>query len=181
MRFPLSILLVLLALLAPRTARAQAEPLAPRMDPRLHVATVPLQTASGQQVRVYVLDAAAGPDGAPDLALALGGIVGGGVGMFAGMFAGALLDGDADEDCIDFCFGPGLILGFLGGEALGIAGGVHLANGRRGSLPLSMLTSVGILAASLVLANEVPIMLLLTPVTQIIISGAVERRTSRDR
>lgn len=171
MRFSLIGLFLLFASLAPRSANAQAvDPLPSRLVPPAMLAAAATAPAADAQ-----------PGGRSPEVLALGGVVGGGVGMFAGMFAGALLDGPADEDCIDFCFGPGLILGTLAGEALGIAAGVHLANGRRGSLPKSALTSAGILAVGLVAGNNVPEMLVVVPVSQIVASITVERRTARNR
>jgi hypothetical protein len=171
MRFLLVCLLLLCALLAPRPAHAQApDPLPSRLAPPAMPFASPADRAAAAQ----------GEGRSPEL-LALGGIVGGGVGMFAGMLGGALLDGEPDEDCIDFCFGPGLILGTLAGEALGVAAGVHLANGRRGSLPVGALTSAGILAVGLVAGNDVPEMLVVVPVSQIVAAITVERRTARRR
>lgn len=116
----------------------------------------------------------------PEL-LALGGVVGGGVGLVAGVLAGAWLDGAADPECIDFCIGMGAVVGALAGEALGLALGVHLTNGRRGSLPLGMLTSAGILTVGAIGGNNIPPMLVMVPVSQLIGTVTVERRTERRR
>ena len=116
----------------------------------------------------------------PEL-LALGGVLGGGAGLVVGALAGAWLEGPADPDCIDFCIGWEPIVGALAGEALGLALGVHLTNGRRGSLPLGMLTSAGILTVGAIGGNNIPPMLLIVPVSQIIATVTVERRTERRR
>lgn len=182
MRPALAVLLVLLALAAPRAAHAQstAQLLAGvPSDPPL---VVLVHQASGASRPVLVaLDSVRVPRERATGWLVAGGVAGGGVGMFAGMIAGALIDGKADEDCIDFCFGPGLILGTLAGEALGGALGVHLANGRRGSLPLGMLTSAGILTLGLFTALEVPEILLVIPVAQLVGAIRIERATAPAR
>ena len=172
MRFPLACLLLPLALLVPRSTHAQAvDPLPSLLAPPVVSAAAAPMVAADTLRR----------GGASSGALAVAGVLGGGVGMFAGMFAGAALDGPPHEDCIDFCFGPGVVYGFLLGEALGISTAVHLANGRRGSLPLGALTSAGILAVGLVAGNDKPEILLLLPVAQIVGAITVERRTARRR
>lgn len=64
---------------------------------------------------------------------------------------------------------------------MGIATGVHLANGRRGSLPLGALASAGILAVGLVASSEQPELALVVPIGQIVGAVNVERRTARRR
>lgn len=172
MRVPLVCLALPLALLASRPAHAQVpDPLPALLAPPV----VSAAAAPGERV------ARAQREGASGGTLAMGGLVGGGVGMFVGMFAGAALDGPPPEDCIDFCFGPGLVYGTLLGEALGVAAGVHLANGRHGSLSRGALTSAGILALGLLVGSEQPELLLVVPVGQIIGAATVERRTARHR
>jgi hypothetical protein len=175
MRLSIAILLVHGTLLAPTSANAQhaAELLTGlRVDPPPPAAALPtLSTRDGLE------RALAKGRRSPEL-LAMAGAVGGGVGLFTGMAVGALLDHSVDEDCIEFCFGPGMILGTLAGEALGIALGVHLANGRTGSLPLGMLASAAILVVGGVAGNEIPIMLVMVPVAQIVGAIQVERTTS---
>lgn len=117
----------------------------------------------------------------PQELLALGGVLGGGAGLVVGGIAGSLLQGGKDPDCIDFCFGWQPIVGALAGEAFGVALGVHLANGRRGSLPLGMLTSAGILTVGAIAGHETPEMLLVVPVSQVIAAVTVERGTERRR
>jgi hypothetical protein len=169
MRPSLASLLVLFALLLASPAHAQlADPAA--TGPR---AWAPMMT---QPVAVVQPER-----GRPPELLALGGVLGGGAGLVAGVIAGLWLDGPAPEDCIDFCFGWGTIIGGLAGEALGVALGVHLANGGRGSLPLGALTSASILTVGLIGGNDIPEMLLIVPVSQLIATITVERRTESRR
>lgn len=120
-----------------------------------------------------------GEAGGSTSAMVLGGVLGAGAGTVAGWLVGAYVDGEPDPDCIDFCFGPALVLGTLAGEALGLAAGVHLANGRRGSLPLSVLTSAGILAAGIMVGHEHAGTLVLVPVSQLVGAIWMERETPR--
>lgn len=176
MRVSPAVLLVFLALLIPRAAHAQFRD---QLYPGAWTAQV-VAPVDGVLPSVAALDGEwAGRRSTP--ALVVGGVLGGGVGMIAGMLAGGLMDGPPDEDCIDFCFGPGLILGILGGEALGIAAGVHLANGRDGSLPIGMLTSAGILVLGLLAAQDAPSLILALPIAQITGAVTAERRTERRR
>lgn len=183
MRLVLALLLAVCAAFAPHAGHAQfrdqlyTSPVLPSSA----AADAPAQPTLLLVIPADAFGAVAGPEGASDPALILGGVVGGGVGLVAGMFVGAVLDGRADPDCIDFCFGPGLVIGLLAGEALGAAAGVHIANGRRGSLPLGMLTSAGILTFGLVAGNEYPPSLVIVPLSQLIGSIWVERRTARRR
>jgi hypothetical protein len=176
MRVLLATLLVLLALLSSRPCHAQMDGMVPRMDPRLHPAAAPLHASSARPVYVVADSSRSGPS---EEWLALAGVVGGGVGLVGGMAAGALAQKAVDGNCTRDCSMLGIVLGGLAGEALGMSAGVHLANGRRGSLPLGMLTSAGILTVGLVAGNNIPIMLLLVPVGQLIGTVTVERRTGR--
>ena len=162
--------LILLVLLAPEAGSAQS--------PDLGVAPW-MKSPHVQSVGVIAAHEVLSEGGRATPWLVFGGVVGGGVGLVGGMFTGALIDGAADEDCRDFCFGPGLILGTLAGEALGVALGVHLANRRSGSLPAGLLTSAGILALGLWLGNNQPMSLLVVPVSQLIGTISVERATGR--
>jgi hypothetical protein len=181
MRRSLAGLLAVTALLAPRSADAQL---------RDQLYSVPLAEAP----RDRTPDAAApSPSLRPPRApaprpmlqrrastgwLVAGGALGGGVGTIVGMGVGALVDGPADDDCIDFCFGPGLVFGTLAGEVLGIAAGVHLANGRGGSLPMDALASAGILVVG-GWASGGDELLLVVPVGQIFGAIVTERATTR--
>jgi predicted alpha/beta superfamily hydrolase len=138
MRFSPAALLAALVLLASRSAHAQQ---------RDQLYSAPLvEAAAGRSARPAAaspsLQPARIPTPHPTVErgratgwLIAGGGLGAGVGTIVGMGVGAFIDGPADPDCIDFCFGPGLIIGTVAGEVLGIAAGVHLANGRSGSRP----------------------------------------------
>lgn len=170
MRLPFAGLLFLAALCAPRTAHAQS------IDPRL--AVPPLEPGRiGPGARMMSDDAEA--RGAALEWLAVGGVVGGGVGLAGGLLIGALVDGPPEADCIIYCFSPAMVVGALAGEALGIAAGVHLANGRDGSLLLGTAASSGILLLGFVAGLEAPGIGLIIPIGQIVGAMAVERSTER--
>ena len=185
MRFVLAALPVLVTLFAPRTAHAQSfDPrlVAPAMEWRRIDADGRLSPASAARVPARVSVEGVQPEGEVSAVwLFVAGVAGGGLGMMGGAMGGALLDGDPDEDCIDFCFGPGLVLGALGGEAVGIATAVHLANGRKGSYPAGVLTSAGLLALGIVVGHEMGESLVLVPASQILGAIVVERATERRR
>lgn len=186
MRSALAALLVLASFAAPRSAQAQRmdELLAgvPAFPGEAVIVAIPAQWANAGPLPTSVMLGGDAPEGVWNtVLLTAAGAAGGGIGMFAGMLAGALIDGKADPDCPDMCFGPGIILGTLAGEALGVALGVHLANGRRGSLPLGSLVSAGVLAMGLVSVVEMPVMILVIPVSQIYGAIKVERATARRR
>jgi hypothetical protein len=175
MRISPAFLPVVIALLFAPPAHAQLADAAAAVGPRAWAPMLapPVATPSVRAVQ---------PErGRPPELLALGGVLGGGAGLVAGVLAGAALDGPAPDDCIDFCFGWGTVIGGLAGEALGLALGVHLTNGGRGSLPLGMLTSAGILTAGVIGGNDIPEMLVIVPVSQVIATVTVERRTGRRR
>lgn len=180
MRFSLAWLLVPFALLGPAFAGAQsADPLL-EMPQTALPASLRVDAAQPERYWFLVPDDGAQPgSGRPAILLAAGGVAGGAVGMVGGMFLGGLMDGPPDDGCIDFCFGSGLLLGTLVGEVAGIALGVHLANGRRGSLPVGLLTSAGILVLGGLVSLEAPEVFLAIPVVQIIGAIQVERITGR--
>lgn len=181
MRTPLSLLLVL-ASFTPRAAHAQP------LDPRLAVPALEWRTGADARLpapprlaaRTPEMEIQPGGEVSP-VWLLVAGVAGGGLGMMGGGMAGALVDGEPDDDCIDFCFGPGLVVGGLGGEAVGIATAVHLANGRRGSYPAGLLTSAAILALGIAVGHEAPEALLLVPAGQVMGAVVVERATGRRR
>ncbi|MGH7497572.1 MAG: hypothetical protein ACREL3_01840 [Gemmatimonadales bacterium] len=111
--------------------------------------------------------------------LAAGGILGGAVGVFGGALAGAKITQNDCEDCALVGAAYGAV---AGGSAL-LPLGVHLANGRRGKLGPSLLSSLAIGAAGLGVAaasNSVDVMIAV-PVLQIISSVLIERATGRRR
>lgn len=180
MRFAVAVLALLAGSATPRPAHAQ------HRDQSIAAMWMDLSPpAPGDQPRVVVLvpDAASmrGPEGASTEWLVVAGVVGGAVGMVGGLATGALLDGPADPECIDFCFGPGVILGPLIGEVVGVSLGVHLANGSRGRIVPGVLTSAGLLAGGLAVGLAVPPLLFVVPVGQLAGVIRMERRTARIR
>jgi hypothetical protein len=172
--------IVLLALIAPPSAHGQPP------DPRLALPPLELRridivppSAAARPLRVSV-DGLQARGVSPGWLVAAG-VVGGGLGMVAGAVGGAVIDGRPDDDCIDFCFGPGFVLGALAGEALGVAAAVHLANGRKGSFLLDLATSAGVLARGLAVGHEAPAAGLLVPVSQVFGTVVVERNTEHAR
>ena len=111
-------------------------------------------------------------------------LVGGGVlGGVAGLFTGAIVGGRLTEhDCED-CGIVGVVYGGIAGWSAGIPLGVHLANGRRGSYGLSLLSSLAIGGLGLAVASETNsgLPMLSVPVLQIVTSILIERKTERLR
>ena len=111
------------------------------------------------------------------------GIAIGAAGFTAGALLGAALEGDCDGfACADEAFLVGSALG-----AIGAGAGVHLGNGSRGNIWLTMLTSVGtgmIGAGAAVAIDDDPgsaIVAVSTIVVQMIATTEVERATGRAR
>jgi hypothetical protein len=188
MRTLMTLVLASIAAGAPSAARGQAPPAAAeslvdlRPGPRR---TLPFEAASGPTAAALDTGSHARLTADPGARhgtarLALAGVVGGGLGLVGGMFLGAAIDGGGDDDCIDMCFGPGLILGALGGEALGMALGVNLANGRKGSLPANLLASAAILTGGLLATHESGLFVTV-PIGQLGGTIAVERAVERRR
>jgi hypothetical protein len=184
MRPSLAGLLVLIALLAPRSAPAQS------LDPRLALPQLEWRRIDADGMLSPAAAVMLPPRGVPVDAiqpggevspvwLFLAGVTGGGLGMVVGAVAGAWLDGGPDEDCIDFCFGPGFVYGALLGESAGVATAVHLANGRKGSYSAGLLTSAGLLALGIGLGHDLPASLLVVPAGQILGTIFVEKATDR--
>lgn len=125
-----------------------------------------------------------------------GALLGGAAGVLAGGLAGLYIGGNrcSEPANSDTCQGlEGLVVGAGVGATLGAPLGAHLLNGRRGSLPLSMLGSAlvggaGVLAILAVERNvepsrqggiQVPLAVAM-PVVQVITAAIIEQRTSRD-
>jgi hypothetical protein len=118
--------------------------------------------------------------------LMVGAGLGGAVsGFFGGMLVGWSLGGGGEICGDDPCGLYTGILGSLVGEAIGLPLGVHLANRRRGSFPLDLLTSLASVAAGVtVMAGIDPdyggtVALAATPIVQLVATIAVERATGR--
>ena len=108
--------------------------------------------------------------------LAVGGVLGGAAGLVGGAYVGARI---TEDDCED-CFLLGGIHGAIGGWSTGIPLGVHLANGRRGKLLPSMLTSLAIGGVGLgaALAADRYELMIPVPVAQLVTSILIERSTT---
>jgi ABC-type thiamin/hydroxymethylpyrimidine transport system permease subunit len=119
--------------------------------------------------------------GASPVWLAAGGVAGTMVGLAGGLVVGSVLAGPSEPGCESFCSNGEIVGAGLAGESLGAALGVHLANGRRGSLPLGMLASAGILAAGVAGMQADRRVAYLIPFSQVLGAVYVERRTSRPR
>lgn len=121
-------------------------------------------------------------EAAPE-ALAGAGLLAGTIGFFAGGFIGAAIDEAGSDGYEEWDGVAGFILGAPIGESLLLPVGVHLANGRRGNFPLSLLASVGITGAGILVAAtaEEPYVLLSIPILQLAACTAIERSTSQSR
>lgn len=115
--------------------------------------------------------------------LAFGGLVGGALGFFAGGFSGVAVcgcnTGGEVYDALEAFFWGAAV-----GTAVTIPLGVHLSNHLEGSYLTALAVSIGIsavgLAAAFALDDETasPALVLMIPVSQIISSVLIERRTT---
>lgn len=169
MRF-LPILLVLLALPPAVSAQRLRAPAFPRLEMAAAAPAPPPLPGTG---------ARSSDDGEADTGtLVIGGLLGGLGGLYAGALLGANLGGQNCEDC-------GLAEAFYGaaiGSALGIAGGVHLANGRQGSFGHSALATLAIAGGGILAATTTgeAAILLAVPIGQIAAAVGIERRLQVD-
>jgi hypothetical protein len=116
-------------------------------------------------------------------------IAGGVLAGTAGFFAGAVIAGNIAEGGIFGEEGCGvedlgcLINGILAGAAIGesilLPVGIHLGNGRRGNLPLGLVTSLGLAGLGVAGAAGVddPWPLVPAAVAQLVVGVLLERRT----
>ncbi|HEX7240660.1 MAG TPA: hypothetical protein VF263_10360 [Longimicrobiaceae bacterium] len=118
--------------------------------------------------------------------LAASGLVAGAAGALGGALAGLVASCTGREDENESCYLNSWLWGAAIGESLAMPVGVHLANGRRGSLGLSLLASAGLGALGLALLEEThydpPGAVLVStaiPLAQLAATIAVERATSR--
>ncbi len=115
--------------------------------------------------------------------LATGGVLLGTAGFFGGALAGAGLCGCHEADGYDIL--AAAFLGASAGAAIGIPLGIHLANDARGNLGYSLLASAAVTTAGLLVALSsdgdalTGAVVIAIPVTAIITSIALERRTTR--
>jgi hypothetical protein len=108
------------------------------------------------------------------------GLLAGTVGFFGGGFVGAAIDKASSEGYEEWDGLYGFIIGASIGESLLLPVGVHLANGRRGNLPLALLASIGIAGTGIALAAsaEDAKILVAIPIAQLVACTAIERSTS---
>jgi hypothetical protein len=109
------------------------------------------------------------------------GLLAGTIGFFGGGFVGAAIDKASSDGYEEWDGLLGFVISAPIGESLLLPVGVHLANGRRGNLPLSMLASIGITAAGIALAASADDakILVAIPITQLIACTAIERSTTK--
>jgi hypothetical protein len=109
------------------------------------------------------------------------GLLAGTIGFFGGGFTGAAIDKVSSDGYEELDGLLGFVVGAPIGESLLLPVGVHLANGRRGNLPLSVLASLGITGAGIAMAastGEAKILVAI-PLAQLLACTAIERGTSR--
>lgn len=110
------------------------------------------------------------------------GLLAGAIGFFGGGFVGASIDKASSSGYEEWDGLVGFVIGAPIGESLLLPVGVHLANGRRGNLPLSVLASLGITGAGIAMAastGEAKILVAI-PIAQLLACTAIERSTSRN-
>jgi hypothetical protein len=110
------------------------------------------------------------------------GLLAGTIGFFGGGFVGAGIDKASSDGYEEWDGLYGFVVGAPIGESLLLPVGVHLANGRRGNLPLSVLASVGIAGTGIALAASAgdAKILVAIPIAQLLACTAIERSTSRN-
>lgn len=114
--------------------------------------------------------------------LASAGVVGGIVGFVAGGFVvGSALAGVTDCEGDGLCGLGNFLYGGLFGESLGLAAGIHLANGRRGKWHHAAAASLAVaaLGVGVAAALDEPAVLLAVPVGQLMAGIAAERSSAR--
>jgi hypothetical protein len=110
------------------------------------------------------------------------GLLAGTIGFFGGGLIGAEIDKASSDGYEEWDGLYGFVVGAPIGESLLLPVGVHLANGRRGNLPLSVLASLGITGAGIAMAvstSEAKILVAI-PIAQLLACTAIERSTSRN-
>ena len=144
--------------------------------------TANLFTSAGSTLKPFNPELDFGSEAATE-ALAGAGLLAGAIGFFAGGFVGAEIDQAGSDGYEEWDGLYGFVVGAPIGEVLLLPVGVHLANNRRGNLPLSLLTSIGIAGAGIfvAIAAEEPYALLTIPILQLTACTAIERSTGRPR
>ncbi len=112
-----------------------------------------------------------------------GGLVGGAVGFAGGALIGGILGGGNAICGDDACGLEEAAYGAVAGQSILLPLGVHIANGRRGNYGFSLITSVVIGVAGIVVvdATNDGAPFIAVPVLQLVSSILIERATSRPR
>lgn len=114
--------------------------------------------------------------------MVLGGLAGNAAGFFVGLILGLGDTGSSgDEECMDLCLGTWGLVSLMAGTTVGTTLGVHLGNGGRGSLPLSLMTSTVILGTGYALSTRHPDVFVVVPLSQLVGSVVVELFTTPRR
>lgn len=110
------------------------------------------------------------------------GLLAGTIGFFGGGLVGAKIDQASSNGYDEWDGIYGFLVGAPIGESLLLPVGVHLANGRRGNLPLAVLASIGIAGTGIALAASAgdAKILVAIPIAQLLACTAIERSTSRN-
>ncbi|MCI0695062.1 zinc ribbon domain-containing protein [candidate division KSB1 bacterium] len=110
------------------------------------------------------------------------GLLAGTIGFFGGGLVGAKIDQASSDGYEEWDGLYGFVVGAPIGESLLLPVGVHLANGRRGNLPLAVLASVGIAGTGIAMAASAgdAKILVAIPIAQLLACTAIERSTSRN-
>lgn len=121
------------------------------------------------------------PQGSVEGCMAAG-LLAGTIGFFGGGFVGAAIDKASSDGYEEWDGLYGFVVGAPIGESLLLPVGVHLANGRRGNLPLAVLASIGIAGTGIALAASAgdAKILVAIPIAQLLACTAIERSTSRN-
>ena len=130
---------------------------------------------------VPTLRPAASSGGTSVLGMTAGGLIGGAVGFAGGALIGATLGGGNAICGDDACGLEEAAYGAIAGQSILLPLGVHIANGRRGNYGFSLITSVVIGAAGIVVvdATNDGSPFIVVPVLQLVSSILIERATSR--
>ncbi len=121
------------------------------------------------------------PSGSAEGCMAAG-LLAGTIGFFGGGLVGAKIDQASSGGYEELDGLYGFVVGAPIGESLLLPVGVHLANGRRGNLPLAVLASVGIAGTGIAMAASAgdAKILVAIPIAQLLACTAIERATSRN-
>ncbi len=131
--------------------------------------------------QVAALRPASSSGGASVVGMTAGGLLGGAVGFAGGALIGATLGGGNAICGDDACGLEEAAYGAIAGQSILLPLGVHIAHGRRGNYGFSLITSVVIGAAGIVVvdATNDGAPFIAVPVLQLVSSILIERATSK--